>query len=43
MEPIGRMMTNLERLDFYQGADFEDTVCPREIVPRGGPLIWLIG
>ena len=23
MEPIGRMMTNLERLDFYQGADFE--------------------
>ena len=25
MEPIGRMMTNLERLDFYQGADFEDT------------------
>ena len=25
MEPIGRMMTNLERLGFYQGADFEDT------------------
>ena len=25
MEPIGCMMTNLERLDFYQGADFEDT------------------
>ena len=24
MEPIGRMMTNLERLGFYQGADFED-------------------
>ena len=23
MEPIGRMMTNLERLDFYQGADVE--------------------
>ena len=27
MEPIGRMMTNLERLSFYQGADFEDTYC----------------
>ena len=25
MEPIGRMMTNLERLDFFQGADFEGT------------------
>ena len=27
MEPIGRMMTNLESLSFYQGADFEDTGC----------------
>ena len=24
-------------------ANQKHTVCPREIVPRGGPLIWLIG
>ena len=24
MEPIGRMMTSLERLEFFQGADITD-------------------